>query len=117
MGKVGRIAIGVIPIGAVIGVGALQQAGTLSIPWWGWALIGWTGLSLVLGRLIGRWLSSVQLAEDELASLADSRAREHVRSTQGHAVVQHARPRVPTRDDSAGERTGRRRVPVTEAST
>ena len=28
-----------------------------AMPWWGWALVGWLALSLVLGPLIGLALS------------------------------------------------------------
>jgi hypothetical protein len=34
------------------------------MPWWGWTLVGWTGLSIVLGLLIGRWRKSVRLTEE-----------------------------------------------------
>ena len=37
------------------------------MPWWGWTLVGWTGLSIVLGLLIGRWRKSVRLTEEERA--------------------------------------------------
>lgn len=37
------------------------------MPWWGLALVGWTGLSIVLGLLIGRWRKSVRLTEEERA--------------------------------------------------
>ena len=40
------------------------------MPWWGRALVGWAGLSLVLGPLIGRWLKSVTLTEDKRVWLA-----------------------------------------------
>ena len=69
MGKGRAIALAIVLMSAVIGIAALVKEG---IPWWGWALAGWTGLSFVVGRLIGRWLKSVQLTEDELAGLAES---------------------------------------------
>ena len=37
------------------------------MPWWGWTLVGWTGLSIVLGLLIGRWRKSVRLTDEERA--------------------------------------------------
>ena len=37
------------------------------MPWWGWGLVGWTGLSMVLGLLIGRWLKFVALTAEERA--------------------------------------------------
>ena len=75
MSKVRWIGLAAVVMGAVIGIAALQQAGGLSIPWWGWALAGWTGLSFVVGRLIGQWLKSVPLTEDEPALLAESESR------------------------------------------
>ena len=71
--------------------GHLQLAAGLSMPWWGWALAGWTGLSFVLGLLIGRWLKAVRLTEEERAWLADSEADEQVRGQQDRAVGQRAR--------------------------
>ena len=67
MGMIRRIALAVVLTGAVIGIAALQQAEGLNMPWWGWALVGWTGLSFVLGLLIGRWLKSVPSTEEERA--------------------------------------------------
>ena len=42
------------------------------MPWWGWALVGWTGLSFVLGLLIGRWLKFVPLDRGGAGLVADS---------------------------------------------
>ncbi len=79
MSKVGRIALAAVLIGGVIGMAALQQAGDLKIPWWCWVAAGWTGLSFVVGLLIGQWLRSVQMIEDGLARWVDSETPEHVR--------------------------------------
>jgi len=48
------------------------------MPWWGWTLVGWTGLSFVLGLLIGPWLKSVPLTEEERAWWPIRKADEQV---------------------------------------
>ena len=48
------------------------------MPWWGWTLVGWTGLSFVLGLLIGRWLKPVPLTEEERAWWPTRKADEQV---------------------------------------
>ena len=55
------------------------------MPWWGWVVAGWTGLSLLAGLLIGRWLKSVQLT-------APQRHRRPVGSQSFQTFVSARRP-------------------------
>jgi hypothetical protein len=63
------------------------------MPWWGWTLVGWTGLSIVLGLLIGRWRKSVRLTEEERA-WPTRRADEQVPGPESRGGVQGASARV-----------------------
>jgi hypothetical protein len=80
MSNVRRISLAVVLTGAVIAIAALQQAAGLSMPGWAWALAGWTGLSFVLGLLIGRWLKPFPLTEDEAGLV--SRFQEQVSTSR-----------------------------------
>jgi len=64
------------------------------MPWWGWALVGWTGLSFVLGLLIGRWLRFVPLTEEERAWRPTRRADDQVPGPKSRGGVQGASARV-----------------------
>jgi hypothetical protein len=44
------------------------------MPWWGWALTGWTGLALVLAPLLGLALREADRREREALGLAPTRA-------------------------------------------
>jgi hypothetical protein len=49
------------------------------MPWWGWALIGWTGLALVLGPLLGLALREADRRERQSLGLAPEAAVPVVR--------------------------------------
>ena len=89
------------------------------MPWWDWTLVGWIGLSFVLGPLIGRWLKSARLPEEARAWRQIRRADEQVPGPEGRGGVQGASARVldpqgrenascdeEPRDQAAGGRGG-----------
>ncbi|MGY1749240.1 hypothetical protein [Modestobacter sp. SYSU DS0511] len=49
------------------------------MPWWGWALVGWVGLSVVLAPLIGIALREADVRERELLGAAPARAARPAR--------------------------------------
>jgi hypothetical protein len=114
MGKVRSIALAIVLMAVVIGIAALLQAGGWSLPWWGWALVGWTGLSFVVGRLIGLWLKSVQLTADELAWVADSSAGDPVRGTQDLAAIEEpiTASALGAMEDAVAQRLGEDKVQI-----
>src|SRR4051812_44628480 len=51
----------------------------MNMPWWGWVLIGWTALSVVLGPLFGLALREADRRERQFLGRAPADAGEPVR--------------------------------------